>query len=222
MRGPSLQHVSGLAKSIESRIEELTKRRVAGHQDCSALKESGSLDTIAIGGFRGIRESLGQWIVNLSEVDLFTRANSGLVSPPNNQDLPILQKGRGMPVAGTAQTFGESREGVGDGIKQLGEKHGVPMWCTGLAPMSLPNFHYDSAQVNADVWSLFLQETARRGVLIRRGGLLFNTYMHKAGDIDETLSAIDETLAVIATAVESGSVEDSLQVGRVQESFRRL
>ena len=107
-----------------------------------------------------------------------------------------------------------------DGIKQAGEKNGVPMWCSGLAPMSQPNFHYDDPALNADVWSLFLQETARRGVLIRRGGLLFITYMHKAQDIDQTLAVVDQALSTVAEAVASGDVKQHLHVGDVTESFR--
>ena len=109
-----------------------------------------------------------------------------------------------------------------DGFRELGEKHGVPLWCSGLAPMSQPGFHYDDAALNADVWSLFLQETARRGVLIRRGGLLFITYMHKAADIDETLAAVDDALEVIAEAVAAGDVKGSLRVAQVEEGFRRF
>lgn len=109
-----------------------------------------------------------------------------------------------------------------DGIKSLGEKHGVPIWCSGLAPMSMPGFHYDDAKLNADVWSLFLQETAVRGVLVRRGGLLFITYMHKAEDIDQTLAAMDEALAVVADAVAKGDLAQRLRVKKIEESFRRF
>ncbi len=109
-----------------------------------------------------------------------------------------------------------------DGIKALGDKHAVPLWCVGLAPMSRPDFYYDDPALKADAWSLFLQETARRGVLIRRGGLLFITYMHTAADIDQTLGVIDEALAVIAAAVAAGDIKSCLQVGEVSEGFRRF
>jgi glutamate-1-semialdehyde aminotransferase len=45
---------------------------------------------------------------------------------------------------------------------------------------------------------VFLRETARRGVLIRRGGLLFVTYSHTEADVEQTLTAVDEALAVVA------------------------
>ncbi len=109
-----------------------------------------------------------------------------------------------------------------DGIKALGEKHGVPFWCNGLAPQSQPNFNYEDAALNADAWSLFLQETARRGVLVRRGGLLFVTYMHKSEDVDETLATMDEALAIVAEAVASGDVKQFLHTADIEESFRRF
>lgn len=109
-----------------------------------------------------------------------------------------------------------------DGIAALSEKHGVPFSCSGLAPMSRPDFSYDDATLNADVWSLFLQETAKRGVLVRRGGLLFITYMHKEPDIEATLAAMDAALGIIAGAVASGKVKERLEVGEVKESFRRF
>ena len=109
-----------------------------------------------------------------------------------------------------------------DGLQALGEKHGVPFGCTGLAPMSMPDFSYPERAQNAEVWSLFLQETAKRGVLIRRGGLLFITYMHRPEDIDQTLAAADEALAIVAEAVKAGDVGERLEVTGVREGFRRF
>lgn len=130
-----------------------------------------------------------------------------------------LKEYRGEPVHEHIWAQGQR---LMDGFRELGDKHGVPLWCTGLAPMSQPGFHYEDAALNADVWSLFLQETARRGVLIRRGGLLFVTYMHKAADVEETLAAVDEALGVIAAAVAAGEVKARLRVGQVEEGFRRF
>lgn len=130
-----------------------------------------------------------------------------------------LQEYRDQPVHEHIWTQGQR---LMDGIAEIGKTHGVPIHCTGLAPMSQPGFHYEDPALNGDVWSLFLQETAKRGVLIRRGGLLFITYSHSAADIDETLVAINGALAVIAEAVKGGKVKDMLQVGEVEEGFRRF
>jgi glutamate-1-semialdehyde aminotransferase len=109
-----------------------------------------------------------------------------------------------------------------EGFRILGEQHGVPFWCTGLAPMSCPGFYYEDPALNGDVWTLFLQEMAKRGVLIRRGGLLFVTYAHDDHAIAQTLTAVDEALNIVGQAVSEGKVKELLQTRTVQESFRRF
>lgn len=104
----------------------------------------------------------------------------------------------------------------------LGEKHGVPLKCHGYEPMSSQTIGYEDPQLSQDVWTLLLQEMARRGVLLRRGGLLFVTYAHGDEEVEETLAALDESLAVIADAVDSGTVKQRLRVTEVKESFRRF
>jgi glutamate-1-semialdehyde aminotransferase len=108
------------------------------------------------------------------------------------------------------------------GFAALGEAHGVPFRCEGLAPMSQPGFDYPDSALNADVWTLFLQETAKRGVLIRRGGLLFVTYSHTDADVDQTLAAVDDALGTVGQAVAAGDVRGRLDAGDVQEGFRRF
>lgn len=108
------------------------------------------------------------------------------------------------------------------GFDALGEKHGVPLKCHGYEPMSSQTIGYEDPQLAQDVWTLLLQEMAQRGVLLRRGGLLFVTYSHADEEVEETLAALDESLAVIADAVESGTVKQRLRVTEVKESFRRF
>ncbi len=106
------------------------------------------------------------------------------------------------------------------GFEDLGEKHGVPLHCHGYEPMTSQTIDYEDAELSRDVWTLLLQEMAQRGVLLRRGGLLFVTYSHGDEEVEETLSALDESLAVIAEAVDEGTVTDRLRVTEVEESFR--
>ncbi len=108
------------------------------------------------------------------------------------------------------------------GFDELGERHGVPLKCYGLAPMSSQRIEYEDAELQGDVWTLLLQEMATRGVLIRRGGLLFITYSHGDEEVEETLAALDESLAVIAEAVAGGTVKHLLRTVEVEESFRRF
>jgi glutamate-1-semialdehyde aminotransferase len=107
-----------------------------------------------------------------------------------------------------------------DGFEELGEKHGVPLHCHGYEPMSSQTIGYEDAELSANVWTLLLQEMAARGVLLRRGGLLFITYSHGEAEVEETLQALDGSLAVIAEAVDEGTVEDRLKVEEVKPSFR--
>jgi len=130
-----------------------------------------------------------------------------------------LDEYRGKPVHQHLWAQGEK---LMRGLAESGRRHGVPFDCTGLAPMACPRFSYPEAELNTDVWSLFLQETARRGVLIRRGGLLFVTYSHSDDDIEQTLQAADEALAIIAQAVKAGNVQDVLDVKDLREGFRRF
>jgi glutamate-1-semialdehyde aminotransferase len=108
------------------------------------------------------------------------------------------------------------------GFDELGQRHGVPLTCHGLAPMSSQRITYEDAELSAEVWTLLLQEMAARGVLLRRGGLLFVTYSHGDQEVEETLAALDESLAVIARAVQDGKVRDLLRTAEVEESFRRF
>jgi len=51
------------------------------------------------------------------------------------------------------------------------------------------------------VWHRFLAEMARRGVLLRRGGLNFITYSHTAADIAATVEACRESFAALREAL---------------------
>lgn len=108
------------------------------------------------------------------------------------------------------------------GFDELAEKHGVPLKCHGYAPMSAQSISYEDPELSREVWTLLLQEMAARGVLLRRGGLLFVTYSHRDEEVEETLAALDESLAVIAEAVDAGEVKKRLRVTTVEESFRRF
>lgn len=117
-------------------------------------------------------------------------------------------------------TIWETGAALMAGFDSLGEKHGVPLTCHGYPPMSCQKFAYEDAELSTDAWTLLLQEMAQRGVLLRRGGVLFITYSHGDAEIEETLAALDESLAVIASAVDEGTVKDRLRVTEVKESFR--
>jgi len=107
-----------------------------------------------------------------------------------------------------------------EGFEAAAKANGVPFRCYGPSVMHSMKFEYDDADLAGKVWTLFLQETARRGVLIRRGGLLFITYSHDDEAIEETIAVVAETMPIIAEAVAAGDVDDRLLGGEVEESFR--
>ncbi len=107
-----------------------------------------------------------------------------------------------------------------EGFEAAARANRVPFRCYGPSVMHSMKFEYDDADLAGKVWTLFLQETARRGVLIRRGGLLFITYSHDDEAIEQTIAVVAETLPIIAEAVEAGDVDDRLLGGEVEESFR--
>jgi len=68
--------------------------------------------------------------------------------------------------------------------------------------------------------SLFLQETARRGVIFHFAG--FNiSFSHSEADIDETLSACEAALRILADALGDGRIGERLAGKPYQEAFRR-
>ncbi|MGI5819901.1 MAG: aspartate aminotransferase family protein [Armatimonadota bacterium] len=118
------------------------------------------------------------------------------------------------------ETIWETGRTLMAGFEELGEKRGVPLHCHGYEPMSSQTIDYEDRELSRDAWTLLLQEMAQRGVTMRRGGLLFITYSHGEAEVEETLAALDGSLAVIAEAVDEGTVADRLRVEEVRESFR--
>ena len=109
-----------------------------------------------------------------------------------------------------------------DGINAIAREIDLALEFRGWPVMSSYSFGYDDAKENQDLTTLLLQEMAKRGVLFRRGGLMFMTYSHKAEHIDETLRVCREVLPMLKSAHDSGTVADSLVTGEVATSIRRF
>jgi glutamate-1-semialdehyde 2,1-aminomutase len=68
--------------------------------------------------------------------------------------------------------------------------------------------------------SLFLQESAARGVIFHFAG--FNvSFSHAEADVDHTLHACDEALRVVADALDDGRIAERLKGKPYTEAFRR-
>ncbi len=88
-----------------------------------------------------------------------------------------------------------------DGMNAAAKELDVPFRAYGQAPMSAMEFTgLDPARSGA-VWQRFLAEMARRGVLLRRGGLNFVTYSHTAADVAATVEACRESFAALREVI---------------------
>jgi glutamate-1-semialdehyde aminotransferase len=130
-----------------------------------------------------------------------------------------MKEYRAFPVHETIRAQGQK---LVDGFNAAAARHGVPFAAGGPVMMASYAFSYDDAALNADCMTLLLQEMAKRGVLLRRGGLLFVTYSHDDAAVAQTLQALDETMGLIRAAADAGDVKQRLEVVEVVESFRRF
>jgi glutamate-1-semialdehyde aminotransferase len=91
--------------------------------------------------------------------------------------------------------------------------------CEGLAPHTVTPFLDATGRPSLALRSLLQQELALRGILYLVG---FNVcYAHTDEDIDITITALKESLAVVAEAVERGTVEDLLKGLPAEPVFRQ-
>lgn len=130
-----------------------------------------------------------------------------------------MKEYRAKPVHETIRAQGQK---LVDGFNAIAAKHGVPFAASGPVMMCQYAFGYDDPGLNGDCMTLLLQEMAKRGVLLRRGGLLFVTYSHDDEAVSATLAALDQVLGLVREAVEAGEVRTRLEVADVVESFRRF
>ena len=105
------------------------------------------------------------------------------------------------------------------GANRIAAEVGLALTFRGWPVMSSFAFGY-APEVNQDLMTLLLQEMAKRGVLIRRGGLNFINYSHKSEHIDATLDAFREVLPILKVAFDSGDVKSLLITSEVAESIR--
>lgn len=90
-------------------------------------------------------------------------------------------------------------------FNNLAEEKNVPISLYGLAPRMI--FKYPSNSIK----SLFLQETASRGLIF--GNITYISLSHSHKVIDNTINICDEVLDTIALSIETNTVEKSI-IGR--------
>lgn len=87
---------------------------------------------------------------------------------------------------------------------------GLPARVVGAPHLPCVDFEVGS-DIHEDVWTLYLQEMAKRGVLVRRQMYMYIAYTHTEEDLERTLEAFEGALLVIKKALESGNVKAFLE-----------
>jgi len=107
-----------------------------------------------------------------------------------------------------------------EGIQAIISRSGVPAECFGLPPFPFVIFRHETPEVNNELSTLYMQEMARRGVF----AIAVNYFCaeHTDADLDQVLTAAEETFGVLGQALGSGDVKSFLNCPVKQTGFRRL
>jgi glutamate-1-semialdehyde aminotransferase len=107
-----------------------------------------------------------------------------------------------------------------EGFRLAVAKAGVPAACIGFPVHPRIVFRHVKDETNRLLMSLFLQETARRGVILHFAG--FNvSFSHSDADVDESLEACRAALGIIGEALADGRVAERLEGRPYGEVFKR-
>ncbi len=107
-----------------------------------------------------------------------------------------------------------------EGFAAAAARRGVPARCIGYPVHPKIVFDRGSPETQRLLMSLFLQETARRGVIFHFAG--FNvSFSHGEDDVDQTLEACEDALGIVAQALGDGRIAERLEGKPYTEAFRR-
>jgi glutamate-1-semialdehyde 2,1-aminomutase len=131
--------------------------------------------------------------------------------------LATLDEYRAQPVIAHLWRMGRRFQ---EGFDKVAARRGVPARAIGYPVHPKIVFDCGSPETERLVMSLFLQETARRGVIFHFAG--FNiSFSHGEADVDQTLTACDDALGVVAEALTDGRIAQRLEGKPYAEAFRR-
>jgi glutamate-1-semialdehyde 2,1-aminomutase len=107
-----------------------------------------------------------------------------------------------------------------EGFRAVASRLGVPAACVGYPVHPKVVIQHASEPMQRLLMSLFLQETARRGVIFHFAG--FNVSLsHRDADVDETLGACEAALRIVGETLADGRVAERLEGQPYQEAFKR-
>lgn len=104
-------------------------------------------------------------------------------------------------------------------INDAARRTGAPVRCVGCAAHPLIRFDLVAPEVLKKVQTLFIQENARRGILLATG--LFLNGAHDEEAVDTTARAVAESFSVIERALATNRLDAALVSPVQEELFRR-
>lgn len=128
-----------------------------------------------------------------------------------------LQEYRTRKVSRIIQEIGQS---FMKGLSGIFQDLGLPFQVIGLPSFPAMVFEGVPGEQNAAATTLYLQETAKRG-LIGGPGFMF-CIQHSQADLNQALERIGEALTVVGKALEEGDPVKYLECPVKQSGFRRL
>ena len=105
-------------------------------------------------------------------------------------------------------------------INRAAAAAGLPASCVGVSSHPRIQFDVDDPKLAKKVSTLFVQENARRGVILSTG--FFFNCAHDEEALDFTERAVSESFAVLAQGLGEGTVDELLQCQLQENLFRRL
>ena len=106
---------------------------------------------------------------------------------------------------------------IQSGWRSAADRHGLKINIIGIPPLGHFSFDYENSQA---IRTLFTQMMLQKGFLATNA--FYASYAHQDHHVESYLSAVDETFAFIAKAIERGEVEKSLNGPVAHSGFYRL
>jgi len=101
-------------------------------------------------------------------------------------------------------------EGLRNSLENIIKDIGINAEVGGWPPMNSIDFKEEDQEIERKMRLLFLQETAKRGVLLRPSAM-FICYSHTVQDIDRTIVACNGALRIVNDAVKKGDLDARLE-----------
>ena len=118
-------------------------------------------------------------------------------------------------------------ERLKEGAAKAFEHSGIPGKTDHLGPMSSISLLEEDEKLKREMWRYLMQETAKRGVYTRPTYHKLISYSHSEEDIDHTINAFEESLALLKDALDKGDLQDRIETeasgdAQVIPSMRQL